>query len=220
MSDTALAKRGSRSLSQRKQDTVWKNLTAIEAAHGGRAQLRETLEFSQLTAPQSRFVDLLHDPARAGDSLRTLCRDAGMAPFELLEMLHQGVNALAMTEAQITMATALPDIVADVADKAKDHFVQCHCALTPDGPQPPDPGCLDCKGRGYRHVDGSFDHQKLIFDAAKLTPRAGGVNIRNENKTLVMPSGDAFDHFVKATDGRAAIAAPVSLDTVDAEILP
>ena len=201
-------------LSLAKRDRLWRNLTAIEQAHGGRAGLRETLEFSGATGPRRRFLDLLYDPARVGDSLRTLCRDANLAPMDLLEMLQHGASALAMAEAQVAMADALPTIVADVTAKAQDHFVPCTCADTPEGPQPPDPGCPLCKGNGYLRREASYDHQKLIFEATKLLPRAGGVNIRNENKTLVMPSGDAFDRFVTATDGAPALPA------LEAEVLP
>lgn len=181
--------------------TTWKSLRTVEDAAGGRAQLAEKLTFAALTPAQQRFLDLLHEPDREQDSLYSLCQQAGLRPFDVLEMLQSAAIATAMLEAQENLALALPGVVEDVARKAQDHLSPCACTRTPHGTTAANPKCSLCQGRGYTFKSGSFDHAQLVFEAGKMLPKAAGVSIKNENKTVVVgQGGDVFDAFVKATD--------------------
>lgn len=204
--------------------TAWKSLRTVEDAAGGREALAEKLTFAALTAPQQRFLDLLHEPDRQQDSLYSLCQQAGLRPFDVLEMMQSARMASAMLDAQENLATALPGVVEDVARKAQDHLSPCACTRTPSGTTAANPKCSLCQGRGYIFKAGSFDHAQLVFDAGKMLPKAAGVSIKNENKTLVVgQGGDVFDAFVKATDavllpsGGGTPAAAVTIVPIEEE---
>lgn len=200
---------------------AFSTLAKVEEEYGGREALREQLLFAPQTPKSQRLVDLLFDPGRERDSLRVLCSAAEITPFEVLGMLRESAEALYRTQADQMLAAKLPGVMADVADKAVDTVVPCPCTIGIGGSFEPDPRCPDCKGRGVVFREANFEQQKLIFESAKLLPKAQ-VKMDNSSKTLVVNSskGDIFDAFVKSTDAvllPPSTTAPVTIEVTDVE---
>ena len=102
----------------------------FEEAVGGRKNLVDVLATSLRDTKQDILFRMLSDPKRAGDSLITLCRDAGVTSHEVLNMFRSAVLAKGMVEAQMNMAEKLGEIARDVAEKAHDHVRPCACVMT------------------------------------------------------------------------------------------
>lgn len=187
-------------MSEKALARVGKGLATLEQVSGGREALREQLSLIPATPALDRLLSLLYDKDRSRDSLRSLCAAAGVPPFELLGFLREAALAVAVTEASQTLADQLPAVMKDITEKAQDQIIDCRCTVGVGGKMPPDPNCDTCKGRGVRRREGSFNHQHLVLETAKMLPKSGGINIKNENKTLVMNGGEVFDAFVNRTD--------------------
>ena len=181
----------------------------FEEAVGGRKNLVDVLATSLRDTKQDILFRMLSDPKRAGDSLITLCRDAGVTSHEVLNMFRSAVLAKGMVEAQMNMAEKLGEIARDVAEKAHDHVRPCACVMTGVNGDPNEV-CTVCGGKGEVYHEGSLDHAKTVFDATGVTQKSGGVNVNVQQNNMTDGGGALLDKFVKATDEAA-------FDVIDAE---
>lgn len=202
MGDLAVAPRGVGLA--RRQTGLWKALTALEAAEGGRDAMAEKLLLSSTdtTGAHEKLIELLASPDRAGDSLAALCKQAGLTVPALFTALNGGQQLLSAAAAQREMLTRLPAVAADVAEKGIDQVVTCPCTMGVGNlTRPPDPRCRRCDGEGSYFREASFDHQEMIFKATKLLPeKGGGVTVTQEQKVLNISGGGLFESFIKAAD--------------------
>lgn len=194
-------------------------LRHLEDSVGGRDGLIDTLVLAKLDDRQQHFLRMLADPARATDSLATLCRDAALKPNDLIEMYRSAsfakANALAIGRA----ATAIPAIVDDLADKSVDRVVMCRACR---GTLVDSAGgrCPACAGKGTMVLDSDLARQHTLLDMLGLGRKAaGGATIINTNAQINQTSvGSLFSSFVKATDRAAYAVDTPPTDVVEGEL--
>ena len=175
----------------------------FEEAIGGREQLVEVLSAQSRDTKQDILFRLLSDPGRAGDSLVTICHDAGVSATEVLAMFRDAAVAQSMVKAQSTLADKLDGVARDVAEKAANHVEDCHCQILSVTGEA-DPACPDCGGRGQLYFRGNLKHAEMVFKATGLTKEdGGGVNVNVSNQMGLSMGGGFLDKFVQATDDAA-----------------
>lgn len=174
----------------------------FEEAIGGREQLVEVLSAQSRDTKQDILFRLLSDPGRAGDSLVTICHDAGVSATEVLAMFRDAAVAQSMVKAQSTLADKLDGVARDVAEKASNHVEDCHCQIL-SAIGEADPACPDCGGRGQLYFRGDLKHAEMVFKATGLTKEGGGVNVNVSNQMGLAVGGGFLDKFVQATDDAA-----------------
>jgi hypothetical protein len=160
-------------------------------------------------AKQDILFRLLGDPARAKDSLSTICQDANVSANEVFAIYRDAVAGQAMVKAQATLSERLDGVVRDVAEKAADHVKECECVILSET-SAPNPRCKVCGGRGEIYKEGSLKHAEVVLKATDVLKSGGGVNVAVNQNLGVNVGGGLLDSFVKATDDAA-------FDIIDAE---
>lgn len=118
------------------------------------------------------FLAMLADPAYIRLSFAALARKANVTLQELQELYSNGMRHLGL----LKLATALPDIIGDVAIDARTTMESCHrcdgLMVVPFGENGTKP-CPMCKGKGEIRRVGDKQARELVFESAKLTGQTG-----------------------------------------------
>ena len=177
-------------------------LDNVEHHVGGREAVIDIIGSAKLDKREEHFLRLMCDPSRANDSLVTICRDAGLHPTHVIDMLRDGAKAQGTALGLIFMSQALPDIAADLVDKSVDAKVECHNCFG-EGFTDQDVKCTVCYGRGEIFRPSDIDRQKMIADYTGLAPKKTGINLNMQQNVGVAPSGTMFSKYVKMSDEAA-----------------
>lgn len=177
--------------------SLTKALGEFEKMVGEREGLVAALSTVELTEKEEMLLGLLEDPARQGETLLTLCKMAGVPAHALM-----GLYRSAMTQqTERILFGGLPRVVQGVVDQASSGKVVCpECGNDEELGKG---GCERCGGVGWVYQKGSFDHQQLVMDAARMLPKGGGVNVKVNQQVGISAAGGIFDKFVAATDEAA-----------------
>lgn len=188
---------------------VKRSTSDFEEVIGGRDNLTGILSTQPRDAKQDILFRLLSDPARAGDSLATICADANVSATEIFSLYRTAIAGEAMVKAQVALSERLDGVVKDVAEKAADHVKDCECVILSEIGQA-NPRCKICAGKGEIYKEGSLKHAEVVLKATDVLKQGGGVNVAVNQNLGVNVGGGLLDSFVKATDEAA-------FDIIDAE---
>lgn len=134
----------------------------------------ESLQSFLLEDPEMEgFAKALQDPGYSKLSFVVLCRKFSIPLSKLQEIYTNGMRHLGL----IRMSTALPEVMAGVAEDAKSRDVPCpRCdgrlviKTGIDGETRP---CHVCHERGTVRVAGDKHARDLVFESMKLTNQNG-----------------------------------------------
>jgi hypothetical protein len=215
-------------------------ITQLEKAMGGRQALVGALMHAPPTDALAYVVGLIADPRYDGMPLSTLCASGRITVGELLEAYKRGVMAQAQVAAIHKVAVALPAVVDDVMTRAQVHQVTCTVcdgtgAITPEPtPKTPNPSpepCKSCHGHGTHICYPDLDRQKVAIDLAGMGPKSAPMVDLSDRRTvnIVDPSQGGLAALIGAVDQVlhrkapsvvAVSEAPVSSESLDAEVIP
>lgn len=134
------------------------------------------------------------DPQTAGYTCGELAMAVGFRPGEVLKIVKDAALAVGQAKSLHVLAEQLPGVAADVASRAQVHYLPCRACgetgwVTPkptkDEPTPAPEPCAACGQTGRVRVEADLERQKLVFEAARLLPRAGGTSIAIQQTTQV-----------------------------------
>lgn len=137
--------------------------------HVDRENLLEFLADNEGSGEKFRMMAaMMLDPAYARMRLATIARKCRISLAELQQVYTDGMRHIGMLQ----MATALPQVMADVAEDALSKTQVCpRCdglAATDS-----DVDCPICEGKGQIRVAGDKHARDLVFEAMKLTKNGG-----------------------------------------------
>lgn len=114
---------------------------------------------------------MIYDPAYASITFAKICQKAGVTLHEMQELYTNGMRQLAL----LRMSTALPELMADVAEDAKSRMENCtRCdgfGFIPSGDSTRD--CPTCKAVGSVRRVGDKQARELVFESAKMIRQSG-----------------------------------------------
>lgn len=189
-------------------------LDNMEHYAGGREAVIDLIGSHKLDKREEHFLRLLCDPARNGDSMVTICRDAGLSPNHIIDMLRDGAKAQGTAIGITIMAQSLPEVAQDIVEKSVDALVQCPNCLG-EGYTAEDVKCTACHGRGEVFRSSDIDRQKMLADYTGLAPKKSGINIMNQQNVGVSSSGTMFSKYVKMSDEAAYDVVDVTPEAED-----
>lgn len=222
------------------------SLALIEHTLGG----REGLVAALTHAPKSRDLDyllgLIGDPANRSIPLGTLCQQGGITPGELLEAWRSGEILRGHVLATKQVVAALPQVVADVVEKAAPYEGVCSgCQgvgqVTPEPtkkrPNPEPEVCPACQGSGRLLYPADLERARIVLDLAQLTPKGGGVNVLVDQRAVNVgghaAAGGTLEALMAASDqilyGGGSAPTPAATPTaspadppaiLDADLIP
>lgn len=184
------------SLTHEEADLSAAAIDAFAVALGGRQAILDTLQVATGSPEIDKVTHLLLDPRYGGWSLRRLCTLAGVTIADFFAAYKKSLLVKAHLQAARIVTAELVHVVEDVMKRAHPHQVACgHCggtgrlAVAPAGGQPyPIPGaCGPCGGTGQIQVLPDLDRQKLALELGQLVSKSGGINLTQNQNTLVAP---------------------------------
>lgn len=131
------------------------------------------------------FLAAMHDPAYGNLSFVTLCKKFNVSLGKLQSIYTDGMRHIGL----LRMSTALPEVMADVAEDAKSRTVTCsRCdglkvVRLPVGSEQLDRPCPACSGKGEIRTPGDKHARDLVFESMKLTGQAGPLVAIQQNFT-------------------------------------
>jgi hypothetical protein len=189
-------------------------LKAFEEAAGGRDRLVAELAPAALSDQESMVLRLLADPDNDRKPLHEILGYAGVSVARFLRIFRDARGARAYLDALDKVWSRLPDVAADVMERALPKTVFCKpCAGTgfqqvhvgnrpKSGPlkgQDPPVVCPKCDGVGRRPVEPTLDYQRLALALGGLPKSVPAVHIdqsRTQKTTLV--GSDTMRDFISA----------------------
>jgi hypothetical protein len=174
-------------------------LGTLEAELGGRTGILAALALAPLTRDTRYFQGLLADPANQQVSLLEICRLADLQPGTVLRLIQAGLTATSSLRAQYAIATRTPAVVKDLMHRAAPHIDACtNCQgigtttadPSPDQPNPSPEPCEACGGTGQLQYSADPECRRLALDLSGLLPKAGGIQITNQQLALAGQGGD------------------------------
>lgn len=187
-------------------------LASFEDAIGGRDVLIETLGMAQLDKKQEHFLRILCDPARAQDSLATVCKDCNVLPSQVIDLFRTASFAKAHAIGMGVISEAVPAIMQDIADKSVDKVVICPACR---GEALMLGACSRCNGTGEVLRESDIDRQKIALEVTGLTKKGGGVNVQVNQQVNNVGASSFFSKYVRSSDEAAY---DVTVPTVDGEV--
>ena len=129
------------------------------------------------------FLALLHDPAYAKLPFAQIARLAKISLSEFQQVYTDGMRHMGL----LRMANALPQIMEDVAEDARNSTQLCHrcdgTGIVPDGERKTKV-CPVCDGERRVKKMGDKHARNLIFETAKLTGQAGPMVAIQQNFSI------------------------------------
>ncbi len=187
------------------------------------------------------LLQLAEDPEFRGRSIGELAVAAGWRAGALLKILRDSVLLLAQVGGLRIVADGLPDVVADVVNRAQRHFTECEgcngtgqvrAPKTKDNPAPTEMiPCGTCMGEGKLVREADTERQQMVLEMAKLLAKGGGAQIAIQQNVGggeggkgggASPLGNLFDRMIAATDqvmGRSAVLAEAEEAPLEAEVV-
>jgi len=187
-------------------DLAAEPINEFEKALGGRRSLVNSLSIDP-TPDIKDLVDMLLDPRYDGRSLGWLASKVNISLTDLLRAFRNGEIAKAQILASRTIAAKLPDVVADVMQRAVPYEEPCagcdatgQMTVRPTKKVPiPDPAtvtCTICRGKGKIIRLPDLDRQRLALEIGELlkSPKGGPTLLQQFNLGTGLPAvGSASD---------------------------
>jgi hypothetical protein len=151
-------------------------------ALGGRAVLLETLQIANGTPEVDKILRLLDDPSYGGWTLRRLCNMAGLTIADLFKAYKSALLVKAHLQATKIVVDALPAVVDDVMRRSQPHEIPCEVCHGVGA-------CKVCHDTGHILQPPELDRQKVALELGQLLTKGGGINLTQNQSTLVAPSG-------------------------------
>lgn len=185
-------------------------LKAFEEAAGGRDKLVAELAPAPLSETEALVLQLLADPDRDRQPLHEILGYAGISVARFLKIFRDARGARAYLDTLDRVWEKLPDVAADVMDKALPKQVACKpCGGTgkqqvhkPKTSRRRSPAvlCPDCGGTGKKDVEPTLDYQRLALALGGLPKAVPSIHIdqsKNQQQNNYFESGTLRD-FVSA----------------------
>lgn len=168
---------------------VVEQLRNLEGELGGRGRLVAMLTLAPLT-PELRYIlGLLGDPRYAAKPLAEICALGNILPGELLQVLMRAALVKGKLLATQAVGDGIAAVAKDLMEKAAPHEAPCYTCRglgttmpepTPEVPNPVALTCETCLGNGVLRYEPTLERQKLALELAQLLPKAGGLQILNQ----------------------------------------
>lgn len=191
------------------------SLARWEKSLGGRSTLADALILGNLTPQLSHLVRLLTGSRYQEHTLLRLCTDAGVAPYEVMELYRKTSFLKGQTIAIVKTAEAMPALIKELTAKAISHMTVCmrckglgfvqpkHKPTAADEDQPTEPvTCKVCVGTGELFVEADEKAQQKLLNILQLGPKQTTVTAVKVDVNNNSPS-QGFSALVKDSDDAA-----------------
>lgn len=213
---------------------VIRALKAFEEAVGGRDALVAELAPAELGEQESLVLRLLADPDQDDKPIHEVLGNAGVSVARFLKIFRDARGARAYLAALDQVWEKLPDVAADVMERALPAEVFCKpCSGTgqqklktenrakkgPRRNQDAPLVCPECEGKGKRPVTPTLEYQRLALTLGGMPKQTPGVLIdqsRKQENTFI--GSDTTRDFISAVARiRRTPSAPVDVEATIVE---